>query len=159
MLKYTQKRGKVKQLTNIFSVNKFTIFKSCKSNAFDSPLSNIQMLKYISFTFFFNFQFSSCQLSIHNIANMTNWSRSSLIYNMYCHNAPMHQAGLFSIHNLCLAETEFRMSLEHRLSLSMCTVASLTLDESQNCSVLLSRIQTLTLKNFPVFHTLLARLI
>jgi len=64
MPKYTQKMGKVKQLTNmkmgkvkqltnIFSVNKFTIFKSYKSNTFDSPFSNIQMLKYTSFVFFF----------------------------------------------------------------------------------------------------------
>jgi len=90
---------------------------------------------------------------------MTNWSRSSLIYNMYCHNAPTHQAGLFRINNLCLADKEFRTSLEHWLSLSMCTVAFLTLDGSRNCTVPLSRIQILTLKNFPVFHILLARLI
>jgi len=76
---------------------------------------------------------------------------------MYCHNAPMHQAGLFRIQNLCLADKEFRTSLEHYLS--MCTVAFLTLDGSRNCTVPLSRIQILTLKNFPVFHILLAHLI
>jgi len=34
---------------------------------------------------------------------------------------------------------------------------SFTLDESQNCTVPLSRIQILTLKNFPVFRILLSR--